>query len=144
MKKYRRIKQINQEDLYTTYQVSKKYTDERHSFDYWKKKYKKTPELFVACYDDNRIIGICIGKIRKNKIILSSIAVHIKFQKQGIGKKLLKYFESKCKKIGKTIISVGSAKNVVKFYTKAGYKPVQKSKHFQKYILMEKKLNSVI
>lgn len=133
-----KIKQVIPKDLDIAYQYQRHYTDDKHTSRYWKKKYEKTPELFVACYDNEEIIGICIGRTRGNKVILTSIAVSVKFQNQGIGKKLLTYFESQVKKIGRTTIGVAAVRNTVGFYTNAGYEPVRKGGSLRNCIILEK------
>lgn len=131
------IKQLPEKDLAKCYAFQKNYTHEENSFSYWKKKYVKYPKLFVGGYEGKKLIGICVGRPRGKEVVLTSIAVNSKYQKKSGGKKLLRYFEKQAKTLGKNRISMGSAKNVVKFYAKSGYKIIKKKKNCT---IMEKKI----
>lgn len=107
--------------------------------------YKKHPKLFVACYDNDKLIGIVFGeKIRgKDFVILKAIAVKDKYWGKGIGSKLMKNFENQVKKANFNKISVGSAEDekTENFYLKNGYKPSSiflKAKNNYKQIAKEK------
>jgi len=133
-------KLIPKKGLTNCYKFQKNYTGEKHSFSYWKKKYAKYPELFIGCYKNAKLIGICVGRPKGKTIILTSIAINKKYEKKGLGKKLLKFFEKQVKKSGKNKISLGAANaptNVVGFYAKSGYKVV---KPYKKYTVMEKRI----
>jgi len=121
------IKNIPKKDLLKAFKYYKEYT-EGGPFSYFKKQYKKHPNLFVGCYHDKKLIGICIGfemkRVSKDAIILISIAVDKNYQRSGLGTKMIKFFKQKVKETGKKKISVASAGGYVeKFYQKTAFKP---------------------
>lgn len=135
-----RITKLLRKDLIKAYKIDKNYVT-GHTLASIKSNYAKNPNLFVACYDKQRLIGLCWGSKRpKHEIILRGIAVEARYQKKRIGKNLLKYFEKQVKNIAGWKITVGAANgptNVVGFYAKSGYKII---KPYKKYTVMEKRV----
>jgi len=118
------IKVLPQKDLKNFWKIQVEYLD-NWSFEYLKKEHSKYPNLYIGCYEDNKLIGIAYGFIKKEIIILQGIAVKHDIWRKGIGSKILNFFEKQAKHTGKKIISVGSAEGFVeKFYLKNGYEPV--------------------
>lgn len=83
------------------------------------KLYKKLnkPLVFVAT-DKEKIIGI----IRGTSDRINSLFVAGKYQKQGVGKKLVEFFISTAKKRGAKFIKVRSSVFAVPFYKAMGFK----------------------
>ena len=132
------IKQINRTDLPIVYNFQKQYTNEQNSYLYWLKKYNKRPELFIGCYQGEKIIGICVGRTRGHRIILTSIAVDKHHQRKGIGKTLMNHFEKQARMIGKKAVGVAAYYNVIEFYKKLGYKDAKRVHPPKSCIVLEK------
>lgn len=98
----------------------KKYVDSVHPnkvpLDKLYKKLNK-PVAFVAT-DNDKIIGV----IRGTPDRINSLFVDGKYQKQGIGKKLVEFFVKTSKKQGIKFIKVRSSVFAVKFYQAMGFK----------------------
>lgn len=75
------------------------------------------PIAFVAV-DKEKIIGIVRGTPDR----INSLFVDGKYQKQGVGKKLVEFFVSASKKSGATFIKVRSSVFAVPFYEAMGFK----------------------
>src|SRR3989338_3929256 len=75
------------------------------------------PIAFVAT-DKEKIIGI----VRGTPDIINSLFVDGKYQKQGVGKKLVEFFVSASKKTGANFIKVRSSVFAVSFYKAMGFK----------------------
>src|SRR3989338_2580258 len=101
------IKVLPQKDLKNFWKIQVEYLD-NWSFEYLKKEHSKYPNLYIGCYEDNKLIGIAYGFIKKEIIILQGIAVKHDIWRKGIGSKILNFFEKQAKHTGKKIISVGS------------------------------------
>lgn len=117
------IKVTPKRDYQKVHRFKKKWTGAR-SYGYEKKKWSKRPSLVIACYDKQKLIGICTGFKRKGFIILGSIAVEGKYQRKGIGSKMLRFFEKEARKLGERTLSVASAEGYVeRFYLMNKFKP---------------------
>jgi GNAT superfamily N-acetyltransferase len=99
---------------------------------YVRKNYKKNPSLFVGCYDNSNLVGITFGYVKKKTVLLGEMAVSNKYRAKGIGSKMLKFFESNVKKLGKNKISLGARGPAEKFYLKNSYKPIIFSQIYSK------------
>lgn len=85
-------------------------------------------EIYIYTASENAIITGCIffSKLKFdhkniNAFILSPVAVHTDFQKQGIGQKLINFGHSDLKKKKvELVITYGD----INFYSKTGYKPI--------------------
>ncbi len=102
------------------------------------KEYFKTHSIFVA-ETDKEIVGFLIGKTffwyDGLRGYVDEFAVSSKFQKQGIGKALMKHFEDYLKKKGLKRVGLftGKKAKAYKIYKKWGFK-------FEDFVYMEKKL----
>lgn len=78
---------------------------------------------FVTMDDDDTVIGCIVGiKINKTTVRLRQMAVHEKYQRQGIGSVLLTFTEKECQSAGFKKIIVHARKDAAGFYEKTGYK----------------------
>jgi ribosomal-protein-alanine N-acetyltransferase len=121
------FKTISDKDLDEVIKLHREYVDENIKSEEIKKIYEKYPDLFVGCYLDGKLVGICIPDILRGELYLKSIAVKHEYWRKGIGSKLLSLFEERLKRRGIKRISVGSAPInwVERFYLKHGYKPIR-------------------
>jgi GNAT superfamily N-acetyltransferase len=87
------------------------------------------PDLFVGCYDNDKLIGICYGwpeyihrydKLEMNLVIISMVP---EYRRKGLGKVLIKSWEDQVKKRGHWMIGLGSGADM--FYVKTGYTPIE-------------------
>lgn len=89
-------------------------------------------DLFFVAEQNKKIIGFLLGEqlFHANGAMLWFIAVQKEKRDQGIGQKLLEYFESKCnqKKLEFILLySPTTSKKAIHFYTKNHYKKGNKS-----------------
>lgn len=95
------------------------------------KRYEKMfPKAFIAVTENDEIIGAVFGWSRSvefpddKSFALDGIAVRYDCQKNGIGSRLLEYFEKAAEQYGAKSVSVGSAGGYVEnFYINRGYIP---------------------
>jgi len=98
-------------------------------------KFLKNSKIFIAFRGEGKILGT--GRITKNNEI-RTIYVNPKYQKRGIGSKILKRLEDYAKKHNIKKLHLHAIGSAVLFYVKKGY---IKSKDFlQKDNLMEKEI----
>jgi GNAT superfamily N-acetyltransferase len=86
-------------------------------------KFKGYSQFFIGLFLDNEIIGIICGFPREDYLLISEIAVDLKFHNRGFGKKLVKEFEKRAvKKYNQ--INAGAEDKAVGFYNSLpDYKP---------------------
>lgn len=94
------------------------------TFGYIEKNYSKTSKLFIGAYDNNKLVGIAFGYIKRNKILLGEMAIDENYRGAGLGTKLLDFFEKQVIRVGKNKIILGVRESAEKFYMKRGYKPI--------------------
>jgi GNAT superfamily N-acetyltransferase len=121
-----KIKLLSEKDFDKFYKVVKDYTKEDVNYSKLKRIYGKHPSLFIACYDKSELIGEAFGFIKKEDVVLESIAVIAPYWRKGLGSRIIKFFEKQAKNAGKRKIKVGSGPDTKTedFYVKNGYKPV--------------------
>lgn len=87
-----------------------------------REKFRMYPELFIGVFLGKDLIGAICGFPREDYLLLSEIAVLLRFQGRGYGKMLIEYFENAAK--GKySRINAGAEDNAIGFYEKLGYRP---------------------
>ena len=84
----------------------------------------RCPELFIAAYQKNKIIGVVFGYVKKNNALLGEMAIDKKYRNKGVGSKLLDLFEKQVIKISKRKILLGAREEAEFFYIRRKYKPV--------------------
>jgi predicted GNAT family N-acyltransferase len=77
---------------------------------------------YVIMDDQEQVIG-CVVAIQQNKttVRLRQMAIHEKYQCQGVGKLLLVFTENECQQSGIESIIIHARKEAAGFYIKAGY-----------------------
>ena len=93
------------------------------SYEFLLEKLKENPTLFIALYLDKEIIGVVQGFPRNNYLLVSEIAVDIRFKGRKFGSQLLREFEKNAKKDGHKIIKLGARDGATNFYLSNGYFP---------------------
>jgi GNAT superfamily N-acetyltransferase len=98
---------------------------------------KLSPEDVLMIFKNSRIVYVVtvkekiVGVIRGSENKITSLMVDGKFQKQGIGKKLLSRFERKAKNLGSEYIKIKSSLFAVGFYQGLGFKKTTGIRNFQ-------------
>ena len=87
------------------------------------KNIKQNPSLFIGLYLENEIIGAIQGFPRDNYILLSEIAVDIRFRNRKFGSLLMKEFETNAIKYEYPCIKAGAEEKAIGFYSANGYLP---------------------
>ncbi|MEM7129055.1 MAG: GNAT family N-acetyltransferase [Chloroflexota bacterium] len=126
------IRQLSLENQNDAYQLKVEYLDDG-PFEEFMAMYNKYSELFVGLFNAEELIGISFGwplaeqfPEEKDEISLQGIVVRHDFAAQGLGSKLLAFWEEQVAKRSERFIGVGSAPGYVeRFYLKHGYKPIQ-------------------
>jgi GNAT superfamily N-acetyltransferase len=87
------------------------------------------PDLFVGCYDNDRLIGICYGWPeyihRSDTLYMTLVIISMapEYRRKGLGKLLIKTWEEQVKKRGPWLIGLGAGPAL--FYVKMGYTPIE-------------------
>ncbi len=112
-------------ELKRAWSLSKRYAGNQQSFSEYKAEFKKYPELFIGCFNGGKLIGEASGSpFGKSHVGLYSILVEEGYQKEGLGLKLIRFFEKKAVKY-KSRVTVASGKKTDGFYLKAKYRPFE-------------------
>ncbi|MGV8172293.1 MAG: GNAT family N-acetyltransferase [Candidatus Woesearchaeota archaeon] len=93
------------------------------SYDFLLDKLNKNPELFLGLYLDSELIGVVQGFPRDDYLLLSEIAVDIRFRDRGFGSLLIKSFENTARSLGYNKIKLGAQDYAVNLYLKNQYTP---------------------
>ena len=102
-------------------------------------RFEKKHEIFFGYKKNNELVGYVSLKPffpGHKHCEVYWLAVKKKYQKQGIGKKLMKYIENYAKKKGFRKICLYTGKNmksVIKFYKKIGYKKINEFPDYYGY-----------
>jgi GNAT superfamily N-acetyltransferase len=75
-------------------------------------------EMVFVGVDREKVIGVLRGRPQR----LGSLFVHKDFHRQGVGRKLVAYFEQECQLQGSQVIRVAATLYAVPFYLSMGYK----------------------
>lgn len=119
------LRTVQEEELEEVYEFDKQYVGSQESFDEFRQRFDKWPETFVIYVEDDEILADATGKMETEvKMGLQSIGVREGYKGEGIGSKILKFFEKKAAKYA-DVITVASASNIEGFYRANGYEPVQ-------------------
>jgi ribosomal protein S18 acetylase RimI-like enzyme len=92
------------------------------SKEFLKDKYESFKRYFIGLYLGEELIGVVCGFSRENYLLMSELAVDIRFQKRGFGKLLVTKFEERAFK-DYNLIKVGARDNVIDFYKSLNYFP---------------------
>lgn len=119
------IRAAKEDELEELAEFDRNYAGSHATIDGFRERFGKWPETFIIATEDGEIIGEATGKMEsENCMGLQSIAVKEGYKGQGIGTKILNFFEEKAKKYADKV-TIASADNVEEFYQKNGYMPVQ-------------------
>lgn len=80
--------------------------------------------LHVGCIeslDDKLVGGLMLIPVNNEDIRLMQVAVDTKYQREGIGREMVKYAEKRAKEAGFSRIIMHAMLSVVHFYEKLGY-----------------------
>ncbi len=79
-------------------------------------------DILIGAYGDGTLCGCCILTVQDDGTMkLRQMAVDLQKQGTGIGKILLRYAETLCKKQGYTLLQLNARDVVIPFYEKLGY-----------------------
>ena len=85
-------------------------------------KFKEFPQFFIGIFLDKDLTGIICGFPREDYLLMSEIAVDLRFHGRGFGERLVKAFEKISKK-DYNKINAGAHDKAIGFYKSLGYKP---------------------
>jgi hypothetical protein len=112
-------------ELGRVWSLSKRYSGNRRGFSETKAKFKKYPDLFIGCFKNGKLIVEASGNPHpKSHVGLHSISVEEGHQKEGLGLKLIRFFEKNAAKY-ESRVTVASGKKSDGFYLKAKYRPLE-------------------
>ncbi len=81
--------------------------------------------LHIGCVeglDDSLVGGLMLAPLNDEEIRMMQVAVDTKYQREGIGREMVKYAEARAKEAGYSRIVMHSMLSVVHFYEKMGYR----------------------
>lgn len=112
-------------DLPQVRRLHNRFTDSSVSRETVESWYEDAPQLFVGAYEDDELVGYCLGLRRsEERVELHGIGVQPAYRREGIGTRLVEAFESRVARSDADRISVGSAGGYVdRFYRGNGYRP---------------------
>lgn len=119
------IRTVDESDLADFRRLHNTYVGRNESLETVRHWYREHPELLVGAYDDDQLVGHCLGIPRsEGEVELNGIAVDQPYQRRGMGTKLLSAFEDRVSSRGFQRVSLGSAGGYVdEFYIENGYSP---------------------
>ncbi len=85
---------------------------------------KEIGYLHIGCVeslDDRLVGGLMLAPVNNEEIRLMQVAVDTKYQREGIGREMVKYAEQRAKEAGYSKIVMHAMLSVVHFYEKLGY-----------------------
>ena len=86
---------------------------------------KEMGYLHIGCVeglDDSLVGGLMLAPLNDEEIRMMQVAVDTKYQREGIGREMVKYAEARAKEAGYSRIVMHSMLSVVHFYEKMGYR----------------------
>jgi len=115
---------ISTNDLESFKEIQSEYLD-KWTADFLKEQFSKSPNLYVGSFLEKKLVGIAYGSINKeNSAVLNGIAVKYALSRNGIGSRLLGFFEEQVRKTGSRRIGLGSGEGFAEqFYLKMDTNP---------------------
>ena len=86
---------------------------------------KEMNYLHIGCVeslDDNLVGGLMLVPVNDEEIRLMQVAVDSKYQREGVGREMVKYAEKRAREAGYSRIVMHAMLSVVHFYGKLGYR----------------------
>ena len=77
---------------------------------------------WVESLDDNLVGGLMLVPVNDEEIRLMQVAVDSKYQREGVGREMVKYAEKRAREAGYSRIVMHAMLSVVHFYEKLGYR----------------------
>ena len=99
---------------------------------------KEMNYLHIGCVeslDDNLVGGLMLVPVNDEEIRLMQVAVDSKYQREGVGREMVKYAEKRAREAGYSRIVMHAMLSVVHFYEKLGYR--QEGDIFEAYTIEE-------
>jgi amino-acid N-acetyltransferase len=118
------IRKVEKGELEKMQRFEENFVGSDESFEDFRERYEKWPETFVVYIEDGEIIGEASGNMEGEKMGVQAIGVREGYKGEGIGSKVLNFFEQKARKYSEKV-TVASADNVEEFYRANGYSPVE-------------------
>lgn len=92
-------------------------------FDYYASRFAQQSDLLVIAEAGGEMVGIVLGSIQGDHILLGEVAVVAIYQRQGIGSRMLALVEQHARLLGYQRLLLGTA-DAQGFYLKNGYVPL--------------------
>lgn len=86
---------------------------------------KEMNYLHIGCVeslDDNLVGGLMLVPVNDEEVRLMQVAVDSKYQREGVGREMVKYAEKRAREAGYSRIVMHAMLSVVHFYEKLGYR----------------------
>ena len=86
---------------------------------------KEMNYLHIGCVeslDDNLVGGLMLVPVNDEEIRLMQVAVDSKYQREGVGREMVKYAEKRAREAGYSRIVMHAMLSVVHFYENLGYR----------------------
>ena len=86
---------------------------------------KEMNYLHIGCVEskyDNLVGGLMLVPVNDEEIRLMQVAVDSKYQREGVGREMVKYAEKRAREAGYSRIVMHAMLSVVHFYEKLGYR----------------------
>ena len=86
---------------------------------------KEMNYLHIGCVeslDDNLVGGLMLVPVNDEEIRLMQVEVDSKYQREGVGREMVKYAEKRAREAGYSRIVMHAMLSVVHFYEKLGYR----------------------
>lgn len=93
------------------------------TYEFLLEKLKENSTFFLALYIDKELAGVIQGFPREDYLLMSELAIDVRFRKRSLGAQLVKAFEKNAKKLNYKKIKLGAEDEAVPFYVSLGYKP---------------------
>ncbi len=117
------VRKITGAELPALLDMEKEHTKNTESLEDITKRFNENPDLFIGCFKEDTLIGEITGFVKDKKVMIKSISVDIKYRGQGIGQRILSFFESRVRKQGKKISVTCKNGYSQHFYMKHGFTP---------------------
>lgn len=98
-------------------------SDHLRNENYYRKQFALAPDLLLASFIDDQLIGVILAGLEINQILIGEFYVDSKYRKRGIGSQLLQQIEINALKHGVHYIYLGADPKSEGFYLKNNYKP---------------------
>jgi GNAT superfamily N-acetyltransferase len=92
-------------------------------FDYYTSRFAQQSDLMVMAEAESEMLGIALGSIQGDHILLGEVAVAAAYQRRGIGSRMLVLVEQHARRLGYQRQLLGTA-DAQDFYLKNGYVPL--------------------